>query len=39
MIKIERRDIYFEEPGAENTDSVVDAVVERVKETELKAWL
>jgi len=31
--KVERRDVYFDEPGVANTDSVVEAVVERVKET------
>ena len=36
MSKVVRRDIYFDEPGAVNTDSVVEAVVERVKETRIK---
>lgn len=37
MSKVIRRDVYFDEPGAVNTDSVVEAVVERVKETGIRS--
>jgi len=36
MSRVVRRDVYFDEPGAVNTDSVVEAVVGRVKETGIK---
>lgn len=31
--RVERRDIYFQKPGAANTDEVINAVVKRAKET------
>jgi hypothetical protein len=35
-LKVVRRDVYFDEPGALNTDFVVEAVVDRVRETEIR---
>jgi len=32
-----RRDVYFDEPGVVNTNSVVKAVLERVKETRIRS--
>ncbi|MEM3046821.1 MAG: pyruvate kinase alpha/beta domain-containing protein [Candidatus Bathyarchaeia archaeon] len=37
MARIVREDVYFTEPGMENTDSVVEAVLARVEATGVKA--
>jgi hypothetical protein len=36
-LKVVRRDVYFDEPGALNTDFVVEAVVDRVRETGIRS--
>jgi len=36
LVKIIREDYYFEEPGPQNTDDVIEAVAKRVETTKIK---
>ena len=36
MVKIERATVYFSDPGPRNTENVIKAVLERIRESDLK---
>lgn len=37
MVKVVRQDVYFTEPGEENTDDVVGAILSRIEDAGIKA--